>query len=105
MTTSVYQAIDGFIAAAPVSEQNAQLLLNKYPEDVQRRLINAMYVGRSNLQRTSLQEPGSNYAGGADHIPKEDFARILYEKNDNVRIYLETVLKCAEASSFDLNSL
>lgn len=105
MANDVYHAMDDFIHASPVNEQQAESILAKYSEDVQRQLINAMYVGRSNIHNKKLEEPGENYAGGADHIEQNEFARILYEKNSNLKTYLQKVVECSKSSNFDLKSL
>ncbi|KTB91324.1 hypothetical protein CCL16_11755 [Pseudomonas syringae] len=105
MTTTVYDAIDTFITAGKVSAPDAQNLLSLYSSKVQAQLICAMYVGRDHIHDTELKEPGENYIGYTDHISAEDYSQIIYEKNVNVRTYLEKIMECARNSGFDLTRL
>lgn len=105
MTGNVYDAIQSFIGAGAVTAAQAQAMLSAYSEKVQGQLICAMYVGRDHVHSTELQQPGSTYVGYTDHIPSDEYARIIYEKNSNVATYLNKMLECSANSGFDLNSL
>lgn len=104
----IYQAIATTIQAPPQSEAEAQSLLNRLSEKVQTQLIAAIYLGRDHLHHNEMRIDRDRTVNAIDKlITREAYARTLYEKASAgaSKTYLETLLKCAKASEFDLNTM
>lgn len=94
---------------SPRSESDVQHFLNYYSDRVQLQFVSALYHGRTHLHATTFCIEGENPAEvgtlNADHISRNEYARLIWEKGDNVVIYLNTFRNCAYNSGFDINSL
>jgi len=102
---SIYQAIETLNDSVPMSLSDAEKFLSSLSEKEQEQIIAAIYIGRDHIHDDSLRSSDEISRRATDHIPKDDYARIIYEKNSNVAIYLKKLLSCAEKSGFDLNNL
>ena len=102
---SVYAAINSIKSTIPTSVEDAQAFLDTLPIDVQEQLISAVYLGREHINTDHLREDVDISRSYTAHIGRDEYARILYEKGENVAHYLERLESCAKASGFDLNTL
>ena len=103
----LHQAINSLKANIPSSRETAQKFLDTLSPSIQQQLIAAIYLGREHIQSSKLRkdediEMSRSYT---DHIEKDEYANILWEKGDNVITYLNKLEECANASGFDLNQL
>ncbi|ONG38342.1 hypothetical protein BKE30_12575 [Alkanindiges hydrocarboniclasticus] len=93
----------------PQSELYVQYFLNQYSDRVQLQFVSALYHGRTHLGQTSFCIEGEHPAQvgtlNADHISKNEYARLISEKGNNVVTYLNTFRECAYNSDFDINNL
>ena len=102
---SIYQAIQNLKVSQPQSEQGAATFLSNYTPKVQEQLINAIYLGREHIHATKLRDDVEISCKFVQHIPSEEYPRIIAEKGENTEKYLEKLEECANASKFDLNNL
>lgn len=97
------------------NEDIAQTFLNQYSEADQAALISALYIGRDHIHdqviRNDYVPLGMAFdrffiTGNAPRwdINPNEFARILYEKNSNVRTYYAAFLRCVAASQYSLQN-
>lgn len=93
----------------PQPEKNVQYFLDQYPASVQLQFVSALYHGRTHIHQTefSINEEDPRIFGtkNADHIPNNEYARLISEKGNNVVTYLNKFRECANNSNFDINSL
>lgn len=101
----IYTEIDVLRNNPPASEVDAQVFLDSLPPKLQEQLICAVYLGRDHIHSNSLRDDVELSCLATDHIPREDYARILYEKSSCIPGYLESLISCAQQSGFDLNAL
>ena len=114
--TDVTTLIEAVLPHIPFSSKaTAQSFLNQYSTEDQAALISALYIGRTHLEQHEFdaQHLSGNipfdrfYETGDGNpwiIPPEGFARILYEKDTNLKTYYDTFLECAAGSSFSLEN-
>ena len=99
-------AINSF---APGSEQAVQYFLDQYSVPVQLQFVSALYHGRTHIHQTEFstesEDPRILGTENADHIPSNEYARLIWEKGNNVATYLNKFRECAKNSNFDINSL
>lgn len=99
-------AINSF---TPDSEQNVQYFLDQYSESVQLQFVSALYHGRTHIHQTEFsidgEDPRIFGTKNADHIPNNEYARLIWEKGNNVVTYLNKFRECANNSNFNINSL
>lgn len=103
--TSLEHAIHTF---TPQSEQNVQYFLDQYPASVQLQFVSALYHGRTHIHQTEFstdEDPRILGTKNADHIQSNEYARLIWEKGNNVVTYLNKFRECAHHSNFDINSL
>ncbi|KHT17581.1 hypothetical protein [Pectobacterium brasiliense] len=107
------QAADQFIPFK--NEDIAQTFLNQYSEADQAALISALYIGRDHIHDEVIRDgyvpvdmafDRFFITGNAPrwYINPKEFARILHEKNSNVRIYYTAFLRCVAASQYSLQN-
>ncbi|WP_153065927.1 hypothetical protein [Xanthomonas campestris] len=101
----IYTAMNELKSKIPSSVEGAQVFLDTLSPDVQEQLISAIYLGREHIHSTELRDDVEISRSYTDHIGKNEYARILHEKGDNVITYLNKLESCAKASRFDLNTL
>jgi hypothetical protein len=101
----IYKAIDLVKAITPKSEESAEAFLQKLPENVQEQLIAAVYIGRDHIHADELLPDNDISVGATDHIGHNQYAHILADKHENLKLYLDKLLACAKASDFDLKNL
>lgn len=101
----IYSAMNNLKSSIPHSVADAQALLDTLPFDVQEQLISAVYLGREHIHNSNLRDDVDIDRSYTDHISKDEYARILCEKGENLIIYLDKLEACAMASGFDLNKL
>lgn len=105
----IYQAINDTIQNPPRSERDAAALLAKYSADVQEQLIAAIYLGRDHIHANQMDPQFDWTRSATDHIPKADYARIVFEKSSGVdpaaATYLQKLLSCSKVSNYDLRSM
>lgn len=103
----LYQAMNALKATLPSSRDDAQKFLNTLSNSVQQQLVAAIYLGREHLHSSKLRNDENIEISRAytDHIQQDEYADILWEKGDNLIIYLNKLEACAKASGFDLNTL
>jgi hypothetical protein len=101
----IYSAMNKLKSIIPHSVADAQALLDTLPFDVQEQLISAVYLGREHIHNSNLRDDVDINRSYTDHISKDEYARILCEKGENLIIYLDKLESCAMASGFDLNKL
>jgi len=102
---SIYQLINDFKANPPRTEEAARKFLANASELEAQQLIAALYIGREHIHNQRLRSDMSISRSYTDHISPDEYARILYEKGDNVIAYFDKLLSCAKASEFDLETL
>jgi len=102
---SIYAAINNLKLNAPVSVASAQDFLNTLSPLVREQLISAIYLGREHIHVSQLRDDVEINRAYTDHIPKDDYAKILHEKGASAISYLEKLVSCAKASEFDLDAL
>lgn len=103
---SIYTNIDSLLNISIDTRSSAQEFLNKLTSREQEQIIDAMYLGRDHIHHNKIREENLPINDNRlNHIPNEDFARILSEKGRNVDIYLKKIVECAKASNIDLNKI
>lgn len=106
---SIHQIIDNLLQYPPQSEAAASAFLAKLTPEEQMRLIAAIYIGRDHLHCTEIRPDmlanGGLKRASIDHIAQSEYAQILFEKSSSLNTYLKTLVRCAEASGFDLESI
>ncbi len=102
---SIYTIISNLRSTPPQSEAAADAFLRPLSPEVRRRLIAAVYLGRDHLHCNEMRADRDWTQAAIDDIPPEDYARILYEKSGSLDTYLGTLVACACASNFDLNTM
>lgn len=101
----IYQAISSLKNSAPLSQPQAQMFINSLSPKVQAQVIAAIYIGRDHLHANKWNEDIMLSTKFTDHIPQQNYAQIVYEKNSALITYLESIERCAQNEGFDLNSL
>ncbi len=101
----IYAAMNSLKSNIPHSVAAAQAFLNRLPPNVQDQLISAIYIGREHIHSNSLRNDMKINRAYTDHISKDEYANIIYEKGNSVITYFEKLELCAGASGFNLNSL
>ncbi|WP_019384799.1 hypothetical protein [Acinetobacter venetianus] len=92
----------------PRPEQDVQSFLDQFPASVQLQFVSALYHGRTHIQHTKFttdEDPRTIGTTNADHISSNEYARLIWEKGDNVIVYLNKFRECANNSNFDINTL
>ena len=84
---------------------DAQSFLDTLSSEVQQQLISAIYLGREHIHSTELRKDIEINRLYNDHITKDQYARVIHDKGENVTTYLNKLESCANASGFDLNNL
>jgi hypothetical protein len=102
---SLYTIISDIRSAPPRSEAAAAAFLAPLTAVEQQQLIAAVYLGRDHIHSVELRSDVDRTRGATDHISKEDYARILYEKAESLDKYLGQLVACARASNFDLDTM
>lgn len=103
---SIYTNIDSLLSAPIDTKVSAQEFLNKLTSREQEQIIDAMYLGRDHIHYNKIREENLPINDNRlNHIPNEDFARILSEKGRNVNVYLKKIVECAKESNIDLNEI
>ncbi|BCH45787.1 hypothetical protein KAM260_36780 [Klebsiella pneumoniae] len=116
--TDIQQLIAAADPFIPFKDESlASSFLQQYSVDDQAALISALYIGRSHGGANVLNDdcyvegiPFDRYfhtGGGHGYgwsIDPAEFARILYEKNTNLRSYYQSFVRCANGSGIDLST-
>lgn len=99
-------AVNRLKSNPPNSVEQAQDFLNSLTPIVQDQLISGLYLGKDNMNSSSLTFGGDNSRGYVDHISQDQYAGVLHKMigGDGLR-YLEKLDALARASSFDLDQL
>jgi len=101
-----YIAMNSLKTNIPASVAAAQNFLSTLSPNVQAQLISAIYLGREHIHSSKLRNDEIEISRSyTDHIGQDEYAHLLYEKGENVIIYLNKLDACAKASGFDLNTL
>ena len=114
--TSITDLIDRVSSHIPFrSTEAAQAFLDGYSVDDQAALISALYIGRDHIHDTVIRDDyvpdgcvfdryfTTGRAPKWDISPTE-FARILYEKGNNLPTYYTRFIDCTRASKYKLES-
>ena len=103
----IYHAIGTTIQGPPRNLLQAEALLAQYPLDTQTQLITAIYLGRDHIHSTEMRGDADLTRRAIDHIPIENYARILYEMASSsvTTTYLNSLLRCSDASGYDLSKM
>ena len=101
----LYQAMNALKSNIPSSKESAQQFLDTLPTSVQEQLIAAVYLGREHIHSLQLRDDIEISRAQTEHIRQDEYAKILWEKADNLTVYLNKLDECARASNFDLNTL
>lgn len=101
----IYNAMNNLKASIPRSAEAAQVFLNTLSSNVQEQLISAIYLGREHINSIKLRDDVEINRSYIDHVNKNEYAQIIYEKGDNVITYLDKLVECAKASGVDLKTL
>jgi hypothetical protein len=102
---SIYKVIANVKARSPMTKIQASTFLATLSELEQRQLIAALYIGREHVHASRWNSTKHLSVKFIDHIQFQDYSRILYEKTDSARLYLDSIERCAKAMNFDLNDL
>ena len=103
---SIFDNINSLLHNPRNTEASVQILLNGMTVKEQEQLIDAMYLGRDHIQLQKIRKENLPInSNRQSHIPKEDFARILYEKGTNLETYFASAIRCARNSKIDLNEI
>ncbi len=99
-------AVNRLKSNLPNSVEQAQDFLNSLTPIVQDQLISGLYLGKDNLNSSSLTFGGDTSRGYVDHISQDQYAGVLDNMMRGYGLrYLEKLDALASASSFDLNQL
>lgn len=101
----IYHAISSLKSSAPLSQVQAKAFVDSLSPKVQQQIIAAIYIGRDHIHSEKWNEDVMLSTESINHIPQEDYARIVYEKNDALINYLNSIERCARNEGFDLNCL
>ena len=101
----IYAAINQLKTIIPATQASAQAFLSTLPRETQQQLICAIYVGREHIFVDTLRTDVTINRTYTEHIDASEYARIIHEMEDNLFTYLDSLLRCASASGFDLNQL
>ncbi|MDM8356369.1 hypothetical protein [Pandoraea communis] len=101
----IYAAINQLKTSIPATQASAQAFLSTLPREIQQQLICAIYIGREHIYLDRLRTDMAISRIQTDHIDENDYARIIHEKADNITTYLDSLVRCANTSGFDLNRL
>lgn len=102
---SLFKAISSLKSTQILSERDAQAFLDSLQPETQEQLIAAIYIGREHIHSTELRSDVDVSRGYTDHIPKKDYAHIIYEKEGSISLYLSKLEECASKSNFDIESI
>ncbi len=102
---SIYTVISNLRSNPPKSEAAAAAFLAPLSPEQRQRLIAAVYLGRDHLHQQAMRTDVDLTREAIDHIPHEDYPRILYEKAESLDTYLGTLVACARTSNFDLDTM
>ena len=92
----------------PLTIDEAQAFLNQFPLPMQAKLIAAIYTGAGHINHSKLTEDVTTRSESLPllNITSADYAEIIRKKCVNLTtLYIPALLKCAQASGFDLNNL
>jgi len=92
----------------PQPKQDVQSFLNQFPESVQLQFVSALYHGRTHIHHTEFsvdEDPRNLGTTNADHISSDEYAKLIWEKGNNVVLYLNKFRECANNANFDINTL
>ena len=99
------QAYERLQQDQPETEAEARNFLDALGEETQDQIIAAIYLGRDHIHESQIRDDLDVSRGATDHIPRKDYARIIYEKSGNIKLYLDKMQECARNSDFDLASI
>lgn len=116
--TNIQQLISKIDPLIPFKNTaEAHGFLQQYSVDDQAALITALYIGRDHIHAHQFNDgyfdasvpPDRFFHTGGGHgvrwlIDPAEFARILYEKNTNLRTYYQSFVRCANGSGFNLSA-
>ncbi|EGR1122348.1 TPA: hypothetical protein ACPVXQ_004797 [Vibrio parahaemolyticus] len=101
----IYQAIQTLKQNAPLTLPQAQAFVSSLDPKLQKQIIAAIYIGRDNLNASTWGEDTLLSVDCIDHIPSSNYAQIIWEKNDALVSYLNSLETCAANTNFNLNNL
>ncbi|OXS01214.1 hypothetical protein [Shewanella algae] len=101
----IYKAISYLKNSAPLSKPQALAFINSLSPKVQTQVIAAIYIGRDHLYADKWNQDIMLSTDYIDHIPQQNFAQIVHEKNSALITYLQSIERCAKNEGFDLNNL
>ncbi|EHU9446904.1 hypothetical protein KZY42_004407 [Vibrio vulnificus] len=101
----IYNAISILKSNAPLTLQQASAFMGHLPPKLQMQIIAAIYIGRDHIHSNTWSEDVMLSTDYIDHIPPENYAQIVYEKNSALVRYLESIERCASNTGFNLNNL
>jgi phosphotransacetylase len=102
---SLSNAIKTLQSNIPANEEQAQKFLDSLSQETQKKLIAAIYIGREHIHSTVMREDMDIDSSYTDHIPKEDYARIVYERVGSLDLYFRKLEECAKNSNFDIEEI
>ena len=102
---AIYKAINTLKTTAPLSQTKSEAFINSLDFTIQKQVIAAIYIGRDHIHSDNWNKDNMLSTNYIDHIPKEDYAKIVHEKNSALINYLDSIERCANNEGFDLNLL
>ena len=109
----IHQLIQNISSQIPFqSEQAAQQFLNSLAKEDRIALITAMYIGRTHIHLDEINEDHlEKLRSGeidrfwdADSVQDNEIARVLHEKNINLKSYLDAFVRCTGNSGINLSN-
>lgn len=118
--TRVDKLINDLLSILPINESKIASFLSNYDIEDQCALISALYIGRDHIDCNNFTEGrdmpyftlGDQYNGyhrffatGKSPnwmIEPTDFARIIFEKRNNLSQYFTAFIRCSEGSGYNI---
>ncbi|EEV8402245.1 hypothetical protein EHV53_003643 [Escherichia coli] len=118
--THINKLINDLLSILPANESKIASFLSNYGIEDQCALISAIYIGRDHIHCNNFTEGrdtpyftlGDQYNGyhrffatGKSPnwiIDPADFARIIFEKQNNLSQYLTSFIRCSEGSGYNI---
>ena len=101
----IYTAMNTLKNSAPLTQPQAESFIESLDAKQQMQIITAIYIGRDHIHSDHWNEEKMLSTDYIDHIPKSNYAQIVFEKNTALINYLNSIERCAANEGFDLNTL
>lgn len=102
---SIFNAIVELRDTTITSQQDAESFLRRFPLESQKVIVAAVYLGRTHFRYEEIRDDVDMSTGMISSLNPEEYAKALFSVRNQIELYLNELLHCAQNSNFDLNNI